>query len=849
MIEELASRIWSHERFHDDFRHLQKAAMRKRYLLEHTEPSLPAESLQRLLRSAAALSASCDQKFREMAYRIVVAASDMEGQALPGVPYVLLLALSRIGNFPAMEFAKRHYAITEESLPTREYVESSIRQDANSVQLGERRLPLTDFQFQLWRQLGATDTLGISAPTSAGKSFVLHSYALKLFREGGAKNIVFLVPTRALINQLSGDVTGSLATLPFSAELITTPVPSDTSLPERAIFVLTQERLQLLHTAHKRLKFDLMLVDEAQSIADGPRGVLLYSVIREAVARNRAMQLLFAGPNLADPDRITKLFRPTAVSIKTAEAAVVQNIFLVDCDGGNSKKAALSLLSGERKIALGEIVCDQRLTDHKSKLVQIALRLGDKGQNLIYAMGPSECEKIAFGLADTEAEYEIDDLKELSTFIKDAVHPKYQLAQNVLSRVGFHYGRLPSLVRKAIEDAFSSGAIQNLVTTSTLLQGVNMPAQNLFLHNPQKGRNEPISAVDFWNLAGRAGRLGKEFTGNIFLIDYGSWPNDPMAGERELETVPAIERHVAAQTVALTEYIEDTERMPDRNKPDEYENTFVELVRNAWDGTLEQTLSSLGLSSDEPNSNTLIEAVRKVVATTDVTQVVLEQSPTVSIHRQQSLFERLEEGLQKHGASELIPKHPLESGAYESYAACMKRCHDEILKYPKRDNSHRYFAQSCIRWMRGEPLPSIIDNKMDYEIKRGRNPAIATVIRNTLDEVEQDLRFKYVRLFSCYNAVLEAVFAKHQLQRHIESIPPIPLFLEVGACSPTMISFMGLGLSRYTAGKLRALPRRDDMTQADARSWLLRQDIEALDLPIASIGEIKRMVPAARARA
>lgn len=845
MIEDLASRIWSHEKFHEDFRYLQTINMRRRFISEEADADIHSDTLEKLLRSAAVLAASSQEKYRETAYRIVVTASDLAGEALPGVPYVMLLALSRIGNFPALAFAKRRYAINEYALPTREYAESLLREEANSVQLGDRKLPLTDFQYRLWKQLGVADTLGISAPTSAGKSFVLHSYAHQLFREGAAANIVFVVPTRALINQLSGDVASWLTALPFQSELITTPIPSDMPLPERAVYILTQERLQLLHTAHKHLKFDLMLVDEAQSISDGPRGVLLYSVVREAVSRSPEIQLLFAGPNLADPDRISKLFRPTTTSIKTSEAAVIQNIFLVDCEGGSSTKANLTLLSDGKALGLGTIACEQRLTDHKSKLVQIALRLGEKGQNLIYAMGPSECEKIAFGLADTEQTEEDDDLKELSDFIKDAVHPKYQLAQNVLRRVGFHYGRLPSLVRKAIEDAFSSGAIHYLVTTSTLLHGVNMPAQNLFLHNPQKGNKEPISAVDFWNLAGRAGRLGKEFTGNIFLIDYGSWKNDPMSGSKEQETIPSIEKHITLQTSDLVEYIEDSTRKPDRNKPDEYENTFVQLVRNEWDGSLEQTISSAGLDLDDPQRSALINAVKNSVSNTDVTAAVLEQSPTVSVHRQQSLFDRLDKSLRERGASGIIPKHPLDTDAYESYMACIKRCHDEILKYPRKDNSHRYFAQSCLRWMKGEPLPSIIDNKIDFLRSRGKNPSISTVIRDTLSEVEQDIRFKYVRLFSCYNAVLGAVLIKNSLQSQISSIPPIPLFLEVGACSPTMISFMGLGLSRYTAGKLQTLPRRADMSQADARIWLQRQDIEALDLPAASIKEIKRMVPAA----
>lgn len=843
MIEELSTRIWSHDRFHNDFRSLQELALRRRYISLETPEELDIASLSRLLQSATTLAASEQPRFREMAYRIVVTATDVAGHKFPGISYLMLVALGRMGNFPALRYAKKYFSIDESSLPTREYAESNLRELGNSISLGDVTLSLTDFQYDLWKKLSSTNTLGISAPTSAGKSFVLQSYAHQAFLEGKANNIAFIVPTRALINQLSEDVSAWLTTLPFAAELITTPVPEDSELPDRGIYILTQERLQLLHTAHSYLQFQLMLVDEAQSIADGPRGVLLYAVVKEALRRNEGMQLLFAGPNLGSPEKIARLFRPLGEAIKTTEAAVVQNIFFVDSIRGKPKAAQLSLLSDVKKVELGDVLVDQRLTDHRSKLVQIALRLGEKGQNLIYAGGPAECEKIAFGLSDTEDETVTPEQDELSAFIKDAVHPKFQLANDVTTGVGFHYGRLPSLVRKAVEDAFSNGTLHYLVTTSTLLHGVNMPPQNLFLHNPQKGRNEPISPSEFWNLAGRAGRLGKEFSGNIFLIDYGTWPSDPMAGEKEVETVPTIETHVSQQTEELIQYISDPQRVPDRNKPDEYENTFVHLVRSEWNGVLEDTLTSLGLTAEQPLARDLIASIRKSVEGTDLSPPVLEQSPTVSVHRQQSLFERLESSLSERGTDSIIPRHPLEAGAFDSYSACIKRCHDTILKYPAKDRSHIYFAQSCLRWMKGEPLPSIIDNKIEYQRSIGREQAIATVIRNTLSEVEQDLRFKYVRLFSCYNAVLGAVLKKHDLEKYVSSIPPIPLFLEVGACTPTMISFMGLGLSRYTSGKLQQLPRRADMSQTDARNWILRQDIEALDLPAASIKEIRRMVP------
>lgn len=841
MIEQLSERIWSHDAFHAELAELQEKNLRKRYVEGPRHDGISEDALTRLLQCASTLSASKSIPYREAAYRIVTAASELVGKELQGVPYVMLLALSRMGNFPALNYARSQYSIIEESLPLREVGESTLRREGNSVKFGDSTSVLTDFQFGLWNQLNTGDTFGISAPTSAGKSYVLQAFARRQMVERIASNIVFLVPTRALINQVSEDVSIWIKQAPDGIELITTPVPKETRLPERAVYVVTQERLQLLQTSHENLAFELMLADEAQSIADGPRGVLLSSVIERALDQNPKMQLLFAGPNLQEPGKLSGLFGRHTNSVSTTEAAVVQNIIFVDCDDERPNAADLSFRAEDKKKYLGKVICDQPLVDHRSKLVNVALRMGKGGQNLIYALGPAECEKIAFGLADSDQIDENQYLSDLSVFIKEAVHPKYQLAGNVLNKVGYHYGRLPSLVRKSIEEAFALGYLRFLVTTSTLLHGVNMPAQNLFLHQPQKGQGEPIPPSDFWNLAGRAGRLGKEFSGNIFLIDYKDWENDPMSGPKDREVVPAIEQHVVHQIDQLISYINDPEVVPDRNKTDEFENTFVKLVRDHFNGNLDRTLDRLGLAQDGAERLELQKSIENAVEGISITSDVLSLSPTVSSHRQQALYEWIERSLKKKGPAYVIPKHPKDKGAYNSYLACIKRCHGAVLKYPKSDKSHSYYAQMCKRWMMGEPLPMMIDASFNFKLKNGGNPNIANVIRTTLSEIENDLRFKYVRLFSCYNAVLEQVLKDNEMEELLASIPSIPMYLELGACSSTMISFMGLGLSRYTAGKLQTLPRRSDMSQTEARNWIRRQEISGLDLPVASVREISRL--------
>ena len=118
------------------------------------------------------------------------------------------------------------------------------------------------------------------------------------------------------------------------------------------------------------------------------------------------------------------------------------------------------------------------------------------------------------------------------------------IAKTVEYGVGFHYGTMPAIIRKSIENAFEDGDLKFLVCTPTLLHGVNLPAKNMFILNPTTGRNIyakkddnihrdiPMNSFDFWNLAGRAGRLGKEFCGNIYIINYDRWLAKPLDDEK-----------------------------------------------------------------------------------------------------------------------------------------------------------------------------------------------------------------------------------------------------------------------------------------------------------------------------
>src|SRR5690606_41825818 len=70
---------------------------------------------------------------------------------------------------------------------------------------------------------------------------------------------------------------------------------------------------------------------------------------------------------------------------------------------------------------------------------------------------------------------------------------------------------LPAHVRHVVEICFKEGILDTLFCTTTLMQGVNLPAKNIIIWNPKVG-DEKLSGYDYTNLRGRAGRLDRKST-------------------------------------------------------------------------------------------------------------------------------------------------------------------------------------------------------------------------------------------------------------------------------------------------------------------------------------------------
>ncbi len=142
-----------------------------------------------------------------------------------------------------------------------------------------------------------------------------------------------------------------------------------------------------------------------------------------------------------------------------------------------------------------------------------------RSQTIVYYNGRTKAIAAARDFADSPGVNDKNDpeLDSLSRDIMQEVHGDYYLAGMIKKGVAYHIGYLPASIRTRIEELFQKGNITTMFCTSILLEGVNLPADNLFITDNKIFRRK-MNPVDFRNLIGRVGRISYNLYGNIFFV-------------------------------------------------------------------------------------------------------------------------------------------------------------------------------------------------------------------------------------------------------------------------------------------------------------------------------------------
>ena len=381
----------------------------------------------------------------------------------------------------------------------------------------------------------AANAIILQMPTSAGKTMLAEfNIAITKSLLPDSK-IVYIVPSRALVNQIYHDLRRDLSYLEIEVEKtssVNEVDPSeDTFLKAEEIDVLvsTPEKLDLLiRRNHPSVEnISLFIVDEAHMIREGERGArleLLMSILRRE--RPNAKYLLLSPFLPGDKAAIKEWLgggNDINVDWKPAEKAVL-GLKITD------KKVTTEMIpspygvSGQQNYSLtNNIDIDLQSHGTKNRILEYYCKhySAPKKTQLILCGGRGYADNAAqkiYSWVDTPSVIS-DDIRIVQKYLEEEIGCPTLFSELLSKGIAVHHAGLSDETRQLVEHLIRECHIQYVCATTTIAEGVNFPVSSVYFDTYKKGGNNGVelSSNEFWNIAGRAGRTMVDDFGRIVL--------------------------------------------------------------------------------------------------------------------------------------------------------------------------------------------------------------------------------------------------------------------------------------------------------------------------------------------
>jgi hypothetical protein len=346
--------------------------------------------------------------------------------------------------------------------------------EAHSIDL-KKKLYLHTKQMQALLWLLNGDNVVLSAPTSFGKSLLVDCL-IKLKRP---HTVVLIMPTIALI-----DETRSRLRQTFGETYDVISQTSASYVPERpTIFVFTQERFL---EKHEIKTIDLFFVDEFYKL-DPKRHDDRYDSLNIALYRAlpRSKQIFMAGPHISSI-HLGEKWRGNFRFEQTDYRTVTVNV--IDKSANEDKLASF-------------------LEDLRS--------VGDDS-SLVFARHPGSAVDLSKAIIGAGIDKATAASQNLADWVGANYHREWYLVESLNHGIGLHHGRVPRSLGQLFVRMFDQHELRTLICTSSLIEGVNTAASNVFVYDKKINRSD-FDFFSFANIQGRVGRFMRHFVGNSFL--------------------------------------------------------------------------------------------------------------------------------------------------------------------------------------------------------------------------------------------------------------------------------------------------------------------------------------------
>ncbi len=406
----------------------------------------------------------------------------------------------------------------------------------------------------------ANRAIVVTLPTSGGKTMIAQFrmlQALNQFSDQDNAWIAYIVPTRALVNQIASRLRRDLGKPPLNIRVEKMSGALEPDAFEQSLFsskndfdvlVVTPEKLNMIirQGIENKLNDSLVLavVDEAHNLGDGKRGLNLEMLISIIKNDCKNSGLLLLTPSLTNANQVAEWLDPENPKSITMELDWKPNDSVVGLLYHAGRRRDIKTHFSPILYSSNEIEESDEITiEHdasciyassdlntKYKLASLVSRkLVERGNMLVLASTVSNTWKTAETVADLLPTPKKPDerIELVKKFVAAEMGDAFPLLGYLDKRIGVHNAGLPDEVRQLMEWLMENGSLKILISTTTIAQGMNFPVSSILLSS-YSYREGIMPAVDFWNLAGRAGRSDQRSIGLVGIIVDGRYTPDAL---------------------------------------------------------------------------------------------------------------------------------------------------------------------------------------------------------------------------------------------------------------------------------------------------------------------------------
>ena len=397
----------------------------------------------------------------------------------------------------------------------------------------------------------------VSLPTSSGKTLIAQFRILQALNQYEDRKgwVAYLAPSRALVNQVTRQLRRDFEPLGLVVERVSPAMEIDGIeagvLSESRddakfrILVATPEKFDLLLRQDWEKKIDrpltLVVVDEAHTIQDPQRGMRLELLLATINRECREAQFLLLTPFIQNAREVARWLGGAnsddisfGVDWQPNDRAI-GIVSAVDAGPlrGHSRDYRLEFktvhttrhtIDLDDAFAFGKeasLAASLSKANDVGTLAAIAAhKLKERGPVIAMHSRPDYVWSLAEKLKTAGACSLIQspDVELVRSYVIQELGAGFPLVELLAHRIGVHHGGLPEEIRMLMEWLFENGSLDVMVATTTIAQGVNFPVSGVVMAATHYPYGIPMPPEDFWNIAGRAGRVSQGQLGVVALV-------------------------------------------------------------------------------------------------------------------------------------------------------------------------------------------------------------------------------------------------------------------------------------------------------------------------------------------